>query len=138
VNLAEVSLSEQSNIERVVRMYQAFGRGEIADIIDQLVEDVRWVVRIEPVVPWGGDFSGRGNAPRFFDAIARAVDVQSFTPQDFVAQGDRVASFGEFGFRVKANGKSGTTRWAFLWTFHGDKVAAYEQFHDPGLAAAFR
>jgi ketosteroid isomerase-like protein len=130
-------MSEQS-LEAVRKIYDAFGRGDIGYIIDQLADDVRWVSHFEPVVPWGGDFSGKKNVGRFFEAINQSVDVVSFTPGEYVTQGDTVVSLGTFGCRVKATGKSALTRWIFVWKLRGGKVADYEQFHDPAIAAAFR
>ena len=131
-------MTEQQNVEAVTKIYEAFGRGDIPYIIDQLSEDVRWVSHFEPEVPWAGDYSGKEEVPRLFAAIADSVDVTSFTPAEFVAQGDVVVSLGEFGCRVKATGKSALTRWVFIWKLRQGKVVDYEQFHDPTLSAAFR
>jgi hypothetical protein len=129
-------MSEQQNVERIGAIYDAFSRGEIAYILGQLTPDVCWVSHYDPVVPWGGDFSGR--VDKFFEAIGQSVDVTAFTPGEFIAQGDTVASLGEFGCRVKATGKSALTRWVFIWKLREGRVYSYEQFHDPALANAFR
>ena len=131
-------MSEKDNVGRIVKIYEAFGRGDVGYIIDQLTDNVRWVARFEPVVPWAGDFSGKASVPKFFAAIAASVDVTAFNPQEFIAQGDTVVSLGEFGCTVRATGKSARTRWAFIWKLREGRVYDYEQFHDPGLAAAFR
>jgi len=129
-------MSEQQNVERIRKIYEAFGRGDIGFILDQLTPDVKWVSHYDPIVPWGGDFTGR--VDKFFEAIGQSVDVTAFTPGEFIAQGDTVASLGEFGCRVRATGKSALTRWAFIWKFRDGRVSSYEQFHDPALANAFR
>jgi len=131
-------MSEQQNVESIQKIYEAFGRGDIGYIISQLTEDVRWVSHFEAVVPWAGDYSGKSNVPRFFDAIGQSVDVTSFTPGEFVAQGGTVVSVGEFGCRVRATGKSAHTRWVFIWKLREGRVFSYEQFHDPAIAQAFR
>jgi uncharacterized protein len=131
-------MSEQENVGRITKIYEAFGRGDTAYIIDQLDDGVSWVSRLEPVVPWAGDFSGKEQVPRFFAAISESVDVTAFNPLEFVAQGDTVVSLGEFGCRVRATGKSALTRWVFIWKLRDGRVTSYEQFHDPTLAAAFR
>jgi ketosteroid isomerase-like protein len=131
-------MSEAQNVETVGKIYEAFGRGDIPYIIDQLLEDVRWVSHFESVVPWAGDYSGKARVQKFFDAIGGSVDVTAFTPREFVAQGDTVVSLGEFGCRVRSTGKSALTRWVFIWKFREGRVYSYEQFHDPAIAAAFR
>jgi ketosteroid isomerase-like protein len=131
-------MSEQQNIGRVTKMYEAFGRGDIPYIIDQLADDVRWVSHLEPIVPWSGDRSGKANVPKFFQAIAQNVDVRAFEPTEFVAQGDTVVSMGRFRATVRATGKTDDSPWIFIWKFGGGKVVSYEQFHDSALAAAFK
>jgi len=131
-------VSEKDNVARIVKIYEAFGRGDVGHIVSQLADNVRWVTHLEPIVPWAGDFSGKASVPKFFEAIGGAVEVTSFTPAEFVAQGDTVVSTGEFGCKVRATGKSSTSRWVFIWKFQEGRVTSYEQFHEPGLAAAFR
>ena len=131
-------MSEKDNVARITKIYEAFGRGDIAYIIDQVTDDVRWVARFEPIVPWAGDFSGKRTVPKFFEAIGSSVDVTAFTPRELVAQGDTVVSLGEFGCKVRATGKSVLSRWVFIWKLREGRVYDYEQFHDPSLAAAFR
>jgi hypothetical protein len=130
-------VSEQQNVEAVTRIYEAFGRGDIPYIIDQLADDVRWVSHFDPVVPWSGDRSGKANVPTFFQAIDDSVDVLAFEPVEFVAQGDTVVSTGNFRAKVRRTGKTDDSPWVFIWKLRDGKVVSYEQFHDPALASAF-
>lgn len=131
-------MSEKDNVARVVDIYEAFGRGDIPFIIDQLTDDVRWMTHFDPVVPWSGNYQGKPDVPRFFAAIAGAGDVTAFAPAEFVAQGDTVVSTGDFGIKVRATGKSSLTRWVFIWKFREGRVCSYEQFHDASITDAFR
>jgi len=131
-------MSTEANVRTIQGIYEAFGRGDVPAILDRLSEGVRWEAHLDPIVPWGGDYSGKTNVPRFFDAIARSADILSFEPREFVAEGDRVVSLGTFGFRAKATGREMQTRWIFVWTVKDGVVTSYEQFHQPGIADAFR
>ena len=131
-------MAESDNVALIGRIYEAFGRGDIDYIIDQLTDDVRWVTHLEPIVPWSGDFSGKTYVPRFFDAIATSVQTTAFTPQEFIAQADTVVSTSEYGCTVNATGKISLTPWVFIWKLRNGKVTSYEQFHDPALTEAFR
>ena len=130
-------MKEQENVGAITRIYEAFGRGDVQAIVGQLTDDVRWESRLESVVPWSGKYT-KATVHKFFAAIFQSVDVTAFTPQEFVAQGDTVVSIGEFGCKVRATGKASHTRWAFVWKLRDGKVYSYEQFHDPGLSAAFQ
>jgi uncharacterized protein len=131
-------MSEQRNIETILKMYEAFGRGDVVFILTRLTDDVKWVSHFDSVVPWSGDFSGKDRVKGFFEAIFQSVDVEAFEPQELVANMDTVVSIGEFACRVRATGKRARTRWVFIWKFREGKVSSYEQFHDPALAEAFR
>lgn len=131
-------MSEQDNLARVQKIYEAFGRGDIPAIIEMLTNEVRWQTHLDPIVPWAGDYSGKQRVLQFFAAIDGAVETTAFVPGEFVAQGDTVVSFGEYGCKVRATGKSALTRWVFVWKFSDGRVSSYEQFHDPAIVAAFR
>jgi ketosteroid isomerase-like protein len=131
-------MSEQDNVEQIERIFEAFGRGDIPYIIDHLTEDVRWVSRLEPVVPWAGDYSGKANVPRFFEALGGSAEVTAHPVNQLVAQGDTVVATGEVSFRARDTGKSSSSRWVYIWKLRDDQVSSYEQFNDPGLAEAFR
>lgn len=128
-------MSEHQNVETIQQIYAAFGRGDIPYILDQLSPAVEWLCHFDPIVPWGGDFSGR--VGDFFSAIDNSVDVLSFEPGEYVSQGDTVVSTGTFGCRAKSTGKSAKTKWVFIWKLAGSKVTSYEQFHDPAIAGIF-
>ena len=129
---------ESDNVALIGQIYEAFGQGDISYIIDKLSDDVRWVTHLEAVVPWSGDYSGKANVPKFFEAIGGSVQTTAFTPHEFIAQGDTVVSTGEYGCTVNATGKASLTPWVFIWGVRDGKVSSYEQFHDPTLADAFR
>jgi ketosteroid isomerase-like protein len=131
-------MSEQQNVRTVQQVYDAFGRGDVAFIVGQLTDDVRWVTHLDAVVPWSGDFSGKANVPRFFGAIADSVVTEAFEPGEFVAQGDTVVSMGIYGCRVRGTGKSARTAWVFIWKFRDGRISSYEQFHDPAIVEVFR
>ncbi len=131
-------MSEQQNIETIGKIYEAFGRGDVAYIVDQLTDDVRWLSHFEKVVPWAGDFSGKANVPRFFQAIGENSNITRFEPKAFIAQGDAVVSVGELDITANSTGKSAATRWCFVWKLRNGKVYDYEQFHGPELAETFR
>jgi ketosteroid isomerase-like protein len=137
-NVGGSDVTETENVQLIGTIYEAFGRGDIAHIVEQLTDDVRWVSHFESIVPWSGDYSGKATVPGFFEAIASSVDVTAFNPGQFVAQGDTVVSLGEFGCRVRSTGKSAVTPFVFIRKLRAGRVYSYEQFHDPSIADAFR
>lgn len=131
-------MSEQENVEVITRIYEAFGKGDIPFILEQLHDDVQWVVHQEDYVPTSGNWSSKAKVPGFFQAINDSMELSAFVPREFVAQGDTVVSIGDFDFKARGTGKSAQSKWVFVWKLRDGKVLSYEQFHDTALAAAFR
>jgi len=129
---------EHDNIQRIGEIFAAFGRGDIPFILDQLTDDVRWVSHLEPIVPWSGDYSGKGRVPAFFQALGGSVEVMEHPVNRLVAQGATVVAMGDVSFRVRETGKESKSSWVYVWTLRDGKVSSYEQFNDTALASAFR
>jgi ketosteroid isomerase-like protein len=132
-----LQMNENQNIQTIQQCFDAFGRGDIPFIVNNVTLDVKWSSYTESAVPWSGDHSGKDGVPGFFQAIYDNVDVQGFEPTDYVAQGDTVVSAGTFACTANSTGKSANTKWVFVFKFRDGLVSSYEQFNDPGLAAIF-
>ena len=126
------------NVERVGAIFDAFGRGDLPFILDNLTDDVRFVSYLDPIVPWSGEFVGKERVMDFFQAIGGNIEVTGHPVDAIVPDGDTVYSRGSSTFNVLATGKSGATLWAYVWTLRDGKVSVYEQFNDQGLADSFR
>ena len=130
--------TETDNTEQVTRIFEAFGRGDVPYIVGQLADDARFTSHLDPIVPWAGDYTGKDNVTRFFQALGGAVDVADHPVHAVVAQGDTVVARGDVSFRVRATGKAGSSSWVYIFRLANGQVQSYEQFNDPGLANAFR
>ena len=131
-------MTEQDNLQLVESIFEAFGRGDIPFILDQLTDDVRFVAHLEPAVPWSGDYAGKANVVDYFQALGGAVEVTAHAVNELVVQGDTVVAMGDVSFRTRGNGKPGESSWVYVWKLRDGQVCGYDQFNDPGLADAFR
>jgi ketosteroid isomerase-like protein len=130
-------MTENENTERVKTIFEAFGRGDVAFILDQLADDVRFVSHLDPAVPWAGEFSGKKEVADFFQALGGSVEVSDHPVHAVVAQGDTVVAMGEVSFRVRATGTPGSSSWVYIFELADGVVQSYTQFNDTGLAEAF-
>ncbi|MGH2632263.1 MAG: nuclear transport factor 2 family protein [Tepidiformaceae bacterium] len=133
-----MTASASSNTARVTEILEAFGRGDIASILEQLADDVRFTSHLDPIVPWAGEFSGKANVASFFQALGSAIEVAEHPVNAVVAQGDIVVAMGDVRFSVRKTGKEGSSSWVYIWKLAEGEVQSYDQFNDPGLAEAFR
>jgi uncharacterized protein len=130
-----------SNVETVKKGYEAFGRGDIAAILDLLAEDVRWEhhstgnTAQDRDVPYMRARSGREAAAGFFHDIAEDFEMSSFNPHSFLEGDGQVAAVIEYELTVKATGKRVHDEEIHLWEFGPDgKVVAYRHFLDTAKA----
>lgn len=133
-----MTTDEIQNTERVTRIFDAVGRGDVAYVLDQLADDARFVSHLDPIVPWAGEFSGKDNVARFFQALGTSVEVAEHPVNSVVAQGDTVVAMGDVSFNVRETGKRGSSSWVYIWKLANGQVQSYDQFNDTGLAEAFR
>lgn len=132
-------MSAQENTQVIQNIYAAFGRGDVAAILNALASNVEWIHTAAPEIPFSGTYHGAQEVGTFFQKLAGSQDILSFEPREFVAQGDTVAVFGAISGRSKATGKSYQTDWAMKWNLQDGKVTKFHHFFDSSIVeAAFR
>jgi ketosteroid isomerase-like protein len=121
-------------IETVQRIYEAFGRGDVDAILSELTDDVDWATEAESTVaPWHGIKRGKGEVPKFFEAIGATIETTEFDPLSFASNDTDVMVVIRFGMKVRATGKSGAMDLHHWWRFRDGKVCLYRGTEDTAL-----
>ncbi len=119
------------NVDAVKRIYEAFGQGDLATILEHLAEDVEWEYGTASTeVPWLRPLRGREEVPRFFEALG-ALEIRRFEPHTFLTSGDTVVALVNFEAVAKATG--GRIREedeAHIWHFRNGKVSRFRHCVD--------
>jgi ketosteroid isomerase-like protein len=124
-----------SNLQKVQQIYEAFGQGDVATILDLLADDVDFASEPDQkIAPWHGR-RGKSEVPAFFQALGETVDVTEFTPSAFATNDTDVMAVIRFGVKVKATGKTGTMDLHHWWRFRDGKVVLYRGTEDTALVA---
>ena len=124
-----------SNTDTIKKIYEAFGRGDVAFIVDQVADDVDWASEPDGSAPWHGVHKGKGEVPKFFEALGANIEVTEFTQLAFTSNdsGD-VMVVSRFGLRVPATGKSGAMDIHHWFHFNSaGKVERYRGTEDTAL-----
>jgi ketosteroid isomerase-like protein len=122
------------NIKTIQVLYEAFGRGDVARILDELTDDVDWATDAQlEAAPWHRRYVGRDEVPAFFESLAETVDVTEFTPLSFTANDTDVMCVIRFGMTVKATGKSASANIHHWWRFRDGKIYFYRGAEDTAL-----
>ena len=129
-------MGAEQNVETVQAIYEAFGRGDVAAILDKLTDDVDWAVEATGAAPWNGLRRGKEEVANFFKAIVDHSEVTEFTPLAFASNETDVMTVIRYGARILATGKSGSMDLHHWWRFRGDKVFFVRGTEDTALVAS--
>jgi ketosteroid isomerase-like protein len=125
-----------SNLATVRSIYEAFGKGDVPAILEQLAEDIEWEswadnFSVRAGVAWMTLRSGRQNVAQFFEVVGKfeIVDIQVL---NFLEGGNQVAV--EFVIEARLPGWGGRSfrdEEMHLWTFDDSgKVTRLRHYTD--------
>jgi ketosteroid isomerase-like protein len=118
-----------SNIDTVKGIYEAFGRGDVPAILEQMSPDVDWDYPQTADVPWLKPRRGREGVGAFFRAAGEALEFRAFVPKEIFASPDGkiVVALVDVEAIVKATGRAFREEDEIhLWRFGSDgRVARF-------------
>lgn len=121
----------EDNIKLVQSLYAAFGRGDIATLVDGLTPDVEWTSGGEKNdFPTFGTFRGRTGVQQFFAHVADTIAFSEFAPRDFYPTGDKVFVLGRYTGKIKKTGRTAGSEWVHVFTIKGGKASRFQEFTD--------
>ncbi len=124
-------------IQTVQSIYEAFGRGDIEFILDQLTEDVDWASCPDSdIAPWHGVHRGRAEVPGFFKALGDTLQITAFTPLSFTSNEADVMVVTHWAATDPATGKSAEMDIHHWWRFRDGKICYYRGTEDTAATAA--
>jgi ketosteroid isomerase-like protein len=80
--------------------------------------------------------TGRAAIEGYFSDLARDWEMIHYTPEEFIAQGDRVVVLGRCAFRHRGTGRSAESPKVDVWRFQDGKAVEFRDFFDTALAQA--
>jgi uncharacterized protein len=118
-------------ITTVQHIYEAFGRGDIGFILDQLTDDVDWASCPDSdIAPWHGIHQGKAEVPHFFKALGENLEITEFTPLSFAANDTDVMVVTRWSATAPATGKTVTMDIHHWWRFRDGKIYLYRGTED--------
>ena len=130
-------MSSDANIKTIMGVYEAFGRGDVAAIIDAVTSDVDWAAEADPAVaPWHGVRHGQQAVAAFFGEFGSTMEVEEFTPLSIAANDTDVLSVVQFRARSRATGKTAAMHLHHFFKFRDGKIAYYRGTEDTAQTQA--
>src|SRR5215207_5613890 len=112
-----------SNAQTVQGLYEAFGRGDIPAIMEQVADAVEWEqwgdsnTGQEAGLPWMIRRSGKQGVAEFFQAVADSFEFHSLQPMNILEGGNQVAATVAFDATVRETGERLRDEEIHLWSF---------------------
>jgi ketosteroid isomerase-like protein len=114
--------------EIVAGIYEAFGRGDLAGVLNAMADRVEWEKAGK--APFSGHREGRDGVQQFFADLLGAVRIEMFEVDAVVGDGEHVVAMGRERCTVKGTGKGYEQYWAHAFTVRGGKVVAVRLYED--------
>ena len=123
---------ETSDNEKVVReIYEAFGRGDVGEVLARMKEDARWDFNVGPSdVPWHEPATGPEEIQRFLGGFVGNVTLTAFEPRRFIASGDDVVVDVHLAYTVNRTGKVVDGQQLHWWSLSDRRVTRLRHFED--------
>ncbi len=125
-----VSMRETANIETVRAIYSAFGRGDVAGVLERLDETIVWITPGSKAAPMAGRRRGIEEVREFFERLAERMTFTVFAAREFLAQGNRVIALVHYEGRDNVTGRSFEAESAMLWTIGNGKAIRFQEYTD--------
>ena len=124
-------MSADANVKTITGVYEAFGRGDVAAILDAVTDDVDWAAEAASSgAPWYGVRHGKDAVAAFFADFGSTMEVEEFTPVSFAANDTDVLTVVRFRARSRGTGKTAEMNLHHYFSFRDGKVAYYRGTED--------
>ena len=123
-------LMAADDIERLRRIYDAFDRRAVDDLLADLAHDMEW--RAPDTLPWGGRRHGPEGVRTMVECLDEHVDGGWGDPDDYLDAGDRVIVLGRLRGTARATGATFEATFAHVWTFGDGMPVACDVYLDTG------
>jgi ketosteroid isomerase-like protein len=129
------------NVARLKEAYRLWNEtrgGSVSHWLDLMADDatMRSVGDEVDELAFARGRRGKGEVEQYFAAIAESWEMVHFTPDEFIAQGDRVVVLSRVAFRSRQTGKLAESPKADVFRFHGGRIVEFIEFFDTAKALA--
>jgi ketosteroid isomerase-like protein len=122
-------------IEVLRRGYEAFARGDIDAIVEDFEDDIEFVGPNSQQVAGAGSYAGKAAVAGLFAAMRERWDGLTWTPEEFVREGETVVVLGHMEGRAKATGTALRVPFVHVWRMSGGRVRRGRAFTDTAAVA---
>jgi ketosteroid isomerase-like protein len=124
-----------TNVEILRSGYEAFGRGDIEGITENFAEDIEFVGPNSQRMPGAGTHRGRDAVRALLAGMRERWDDQTWSPDEFVSEGETIVVLGHMEGRAKATGMQVKVPFVHIWRMSGGKATRGQALTDTAVVA---
>ena len=126
-----------ANVALIKSVYEAFGRGDVDFIANQVGPEARWDFNVaKSDVPWHQPAVGPGGLPTFIGNPMSNVELHAFEPRHFVAAGNDVIAHVRIAMTVRRTGKQIDEERLHWWKVRDGRIEGLRHFEDTAQVVA--
>lgn len=130
-------MSEHDNLNVVRVAYMAYRDRNFDALRNCLAEDVKWFAIGPPeLIPTAGTRYGHDQVEQYFLTLDIREDIQSFEPEEFIVEEDKVVAMGSLVRRIEATGSLLRSAWVHVFTLRQGKISNFRSFYDTAAAVS--
>lgn len=131
-----MSTVQQRNVATTQAVFAAFGAGDIPGILTHLDPEIRIEFYGPSAIPYAGNYEGLEEARRFFETVLASVRIDEFTPEEFLADRNKVVVTGHLSLVALATGRPIVSDFVHVITLAGGKWLRFRDFMNTAVGAA--
>jgi ketosteroid isomerase-like protein len=128
----------RSPLEVVQSAYQAFGKGDLDAMMQDVAEAAEWTFVGSRGLPYTGSCKGKPAIARWFMSIPQVDEILEFEPREFLPAGEQVIVLGRERTRARPSGKVFEAEWIHLFTVREGLVTRFWGMYDTEASADAR
>jgi ketosteroid isomerase-like protein len=122
----------------VLSLYQRLLSEPQAAIANGLAPDIVWENPLPDAIPFGGVFEGHAGCARYLTRLLEAIEMEGFTIDNTITEGNQVVLLGRETSRVRKTGRRYTMGWVHVVGLRDGMVTRVHEYNDTAaMAAAF-
>lgn len=104
--------------------------------LDLMADDIKMtsLASSHPAMEFTKPVQGKVQAEDYFAGLKAGWEMVHFTPEEFIAQGDRVVMLGRCAFRSRLTGKTAESPKADVYRFRDGRIVEFFDFYDTAAA----
>jgi ketosteroid isomerase-like protein len=125
-------------LEVVQKAYAAFGRGDVAAILELIADEVEWKFCGSKGLPYTGTCRTKEAIARWFASISEVEEILIFEPREFISAGDSATVIGWERTKARPSGNVFETEWVHVFTVRDAHIVRFWGMYDTEASAAAR